>query len=202
MLTDYINARLAEFDRVPGERMQRLQQLIDYLLGNRSGKRPSRLTFICTHNSRRSHLAQLWAQVAATHHSLGEVQTYSGGTEATAFAPQAVAALQRAGFHIARRGGGDNPVYEVSYRDDAPPLEAFSKLYDQPPNPNADFCAVMTCAEADAGCPVVPGAAERIALPYEDPKIHDGSDRETEMYDARCRQVAREMLYVLSRVAG
>ncbi|MBC8424726.1 protein-tyrosine-phosphatase [bacterium] len=202
MLADYIAARLAEADRIPAARADTLRRLADHVVARREAGRTARLTFICTHNSRRSHLAQIWARVAADHFAVPDIETHSGGIEATALAPGVVDALRRAGLLVERTGEGDNPVYRIRYRDDAPPVTAFSKIYNHPPNPTADFCAVMTCAEADAGCPVVPGAAARIALPYADPKIHDGTDRETGMYDARCRQIAREMLYVFSRVAG
>jgi hypothetical protein len=198
MLADYIDARLAEFGRIPLERQALLQRLADHV----AAVRPARLVFICTHNSRRSHMAQLWARAAAAHFGVDGVETYSGGIEATAFAPPAVAALQRAGFLIERTGTGDNPVYSVRQRQGEPARSAFSKVYDQAPNPAAGFCAVMACAEADAGCPVVAGADARIALPYEDPKDHDGTDCETGAYDARCRQIAREMLYAFSLVHG
>ena len=49
---------------------------------------------------------------------------------------------------------------------------------------------------------MVLGAAERIAITYEDPKAFDGTDREAEAYDERCRQIAREMLYVFSLVGA
>ncbi len=202
MLADYIAARLAEADRIPAERTDMLRRLAEHVGACREAGRTTRFTFICTHNSRRSHLAQIWARVAADHFAVPGVETHSGGTEATALAPGVVGALRRAGFLVERTGEGDNPVYRIRYGDDAPPLTAFSKIFDRPPNPTSDFCAVMTCAEADAGCPVVPGAAARIALPYEDPKDHDGTERETEMYDARCRQIAREMLYAFSRVTN
>lgn len=202
MLADYIAARLAEADRIPAARAATLRELAGHVADRHAAGRPARLTFICTHNSRRSHLAQVWARVAADHFAVSDVETYSGGTEATALAPGVVDALRRSGLLVERAGEGDNPVYRIRYRDDAPPVTAFSKVYDQSPNPADGYCAVMTCAEADAGCPVVPGAAARIALTYEDPKAHDGTPREARMYDARSRQIAREMLYVFARVAG
>ena len=58
----------------------------------------------------------------------------------------------------------------------------------------------MSCSQADRNCPLVPGCAARIALPYDDPKDFDGTDREAAMYDERCRQIAREMLFVFSQV--
>ncbi len=200
---EYVEARAAEFEQIPRERREALDEIARYVRGRVEAGQPARLTFICTHNSRRSHLAQIWAQVAATYYGVGDVETFSGGTEATAFNPRAVGALKRAGFSIStsEAGGKDNPRYQVHFAESAPPLVCFSKLYDQEPNPRKDFCAVMTCSQADAACPLVAGAALRIAIPYEDPKAFDGTPEEAARYDERCQQIAREMLYVFSRVS-
>jgi hypothetical protein len=129
------------------------------------------------------------------------VETYSGGTEATAFNPRAVAALQRAGFRIeTSEPEAENPRYTVSITENGPTLEAFSKRYMDPPNPTAGFAAIMTCSDADEACPFVRGADFRIAVPYVDPKVSDGTPEEAATYDERSRQIATEMLYVFSRV--
>ena len=164
----------------------------------------ARLNFICTHNSRRSHFGQVWAQVGAHHFGIDSlVQTYSGGTEATAFNERAVGALRRAGLDIHPAAISDNPRYAVHYAADRTPMVCFSKKYDDASaNPTSGFAAVMTCAQADRGCPVVYGSAARFSTPYEDPKASDGSPEERDTYDERCAQIAREMLYVMSRAAG
>jgi hypothetical protein len=129
------------------------------------------------------------------------VKTFSGGTEHTAFNPRAIAALERAGFAIRQTlAGGDNPRYQVRFVGDGPAVEAFSKVYSESPNPSREFCAIMTCSQADEACPVVDGAAERIALTYDDPKASDGTPEEAATYDERCAQIAREMLFALSMV--
>ncbi len=158
-----------------------------------------RLIFVCTHNSRRSQMAQLWAAVAAEKYGL-QATTYSGGTESTAFNPRAVAAMQRAGFRIEKTTDDDNPIYHARYADDRPALTCFSKKYDGAPNPKKHFAAVMVCGDADRKCPNVSGADERVAIPFVDPKVSDGSPSESQTYDERCAQIAREMLYVMSRV--
>ncbi len=196
----YLSEVASEVGRIPDDRSQALDRLAGFIAARATAGRPSRLTFICTHNSRRSQLAQIWARAAAAHLGVPAVETYSGGTEATAFNPRAVAAMRRAGFRIDDPDGGDNPVYRVRFADGAEPMECFSKLYHQAPNPEREFCAVMTCSAADTTCPVVLGAAERISLPYDDPGFFDGSDREAAAYDERCRQIAREMLAVFSKV--
>ncbi len=197
-LGHYVADRVAEFDQIPKPRRAQLQKLADYIRDNTQAGKPARLTFICTHNSRRSHFCQLWAAAAAAYYGVPHVETFSGGTEATAFNPRAVAALRRAGFAIDEPPAGKNPRYHVRYNDAGPSLVCFSKIYWDATNPKADFCAVMTCAQADGQCPVVRGASSRISVPYDDPKAFDGTAQETSKYDDRCRQIARELLFVFS----
>jgi arsenate reductase (thioredoxin) len=199
-LEAFVADTLAELECIPAERRSQLGALALFVGERTRDGKPAALTFICTHNSRRSHMAQLWAQAAAHHFGINGVETYSGGTEATAFDPRAVAALERAGFAVEAASTCDNPVYAVRFSESAEPMECFSKVYDQPPNPTGGFCAVMTCGAADAGCPVVFGAAQRIAITYDDPKAADGTAEEAAVYDERCREIAREMLYAFSRV--
>lgn len=200
-LHDYIAESLKQFDRIPQERREALSRIAEYVSKQAEDGAAARLTFICTHNSRRSHMSQVWAQTAAAWYSAPKVETFSGGTEATAFNPRAVAALRRAGFDIMRTSDRQNPIYRVTFSDRAEPIEAFSKIYSQPPNPRKEFCAVMTCSEADESCPYVEGAGLRVAVPYEDPKAFDGTAQEAAKYDERCRQISREMLYLFSRVS-
>ena len=200
-LESFIAEAIAELDRIPAERRLQLDALALFVAERTRNGEQAALIFICTHNSRRSHMAQLWAQAATHHFGINGVETYSGGTEATAFNPRAVAALERAGFPIEATSTGDNPMYVVRFSESAEPMECFSKVYDQPPNPTEGFCAVMTCGAADADCPIVFGAAERIAITYDDPKAADGTAEEAAVYDERCRQIAREMLYAFSRVS-
>ena len=199
-VTVYTRQRIAEFDRISAPRKKEIRQLAAFVEQRRREKQPAELIFICTHNSRRSHLSQIWAQTAANYYDISDVNTYSGGTEATAFNPRAVAAVQKVGFEIEKTGENNNPVYRVRFAIDAQPLECFSKKYDDPFNPKENFCAIMTCSDADEACPIVFGAAERITIRYDDPKAFDDTEQETEKYDERCRQIAREMLYAFSQI--
>jgi arsenate reductase len=194
-----VAAALREFDQVPAARKAELLALSQYVQQKVVAGQLVSLTFICTHNSRRSHLSQLWAQAAAYYFGVPGVQTYSGGTEATAFHPNAVRAVEAAGFRVEKTGAEANPVYLVYYAEGQPPVRAFSKRYDEGGNPAAGFAAVMTCIHADENCPFIPGAV-RISLPYEDPKAFDGTPGEAAAYAGRCRQIARELLYAFSQV--
>jgi arsenate reductase len=190
-----------EFDQIPAERRQVLQELAGYIRARLEAKEAPQLTFICTHNSRRSHLAQIWAQTAATFYGVPGVKTFSGGTEATACNERTVAALQRAGFDVTNSTPGQkNPVYLVRYSPVQPPLRTFSKVYSSEGNPKSHFAAVMTCDQADKNCPLVTGSALRRSLPYVDPKVADGTEREAATYDERCRQIAREMCFLMQQV--
>ncbi len=197
-LIDYIEDVSEEFASIPERRREKLREVVKFI--RRSDPDPARITFICTHNSRRSLLCQVWAAAAARHYGISGVETYSGGTEATAFHPNAVAALRRAGFTVERQGNGENPSHLIRYDQDACPLNCFSKPYDDPHNPAEHFAAVMTCATADRECPAIPGAALRVSLPYEDPKTADGTPAAELVYDERCRQIAREMCWMLKSV--
>lgn len=203
-LARYVGDVLEGLDDIAPERRKQLKKLALFIETKRASGEPAKLTFICTHNSRRSHLSQLWAAVAAAYHGIDGVHTFSGGTEATAFNPRAVAALERAGFEIETAPGteGDNPHYRVSFAKDQPELEAFSKKYMDAPNPTEDFAAIMTCSEADKNCPVVQGAVLRVPLPYVDPKEADDTPEEAATYDARARQIAAEMFYLFSQVSA
>ncbi len=201
-IRDYLADRAAEFDQIPAERKTQLEELALFVKSRIEAGESARLTFICTHNSRRSQMAQVWAAAAAQYYGVKGVETFSGGTEATAFNPRTVAALKRAGLNIEKVERSLNPHYAVSYQETGEPLICFSKVYDQSPNPETDFCAVMTCSQADKSCPMVKGSSERIAVPYDDPKVADDTPQEAEAYDTRCQQICREMLYVMSKVAG
>lgn len=198
-LREYVEEVLEGFDSIPEERRRELRKLALFVRTKQSSNEPANLTYICTHNSRRSHMSQLWAATAAAWYGVKDVGTFSGGTETTAFNPRAVASLERAGF-VTENPGGENPHYRVTYGPDAPVMECFSKKYDDPPNPAGGFAAVMTCSQADKNCPVVMGAALRIAIPYEDPKAADETPEEAQRYDERCKQIATEMFYLFSQV--
>ncbi len=198
----YLDARAAEADQIAPERRDELDRLADYVRAQRQAGVPARLLFVCTHNSRRSHLAQVWGEVVGRYVGV-EVESYSAGTEATAFNARAVAALVRAGLVV--QTGGDataegGPRYTFTYGEGLQTAPLYSKRLNAVPD-GAPFGAVMVCGEADRACPVVPGAAFRLALPYVDPKVADGTAEEAATYDARCAQIARELLYALRRAA-
>lgn len=206
---------------IPADRKEDLQSLANYVATSLKQDGTVNVMFICTHNSRRSHFGQIWMAAAAHHLEIKGITTYSAGTEATAFNTRAIAAVERAGMmaeHIAdpivlqRLDSSskqlkfvdainpNNKVMMISVGKLARPLFCFSKAIDHPLNPMTDFGAVMTCSSADAACPTVRGANFRVAIPFVDPKISDGKPDESATYDARCFQIATQMLWVMQSV--
>ncbi|MBL8891429.1 MAG: protein-tyrosine-phosphatase [Planctomycetaceae bacterium] len=200
-LLRYLCEREREFDSIPQERKLQLAEISEYIRARLSKSEVAKLNFICTHNSRRSHLSQLWAHIAADYFGLVGVETYSGGTEATAFNPRAVAAMQRSGVRISVEDSlASNPRYRVHTSESSAPQICFSKVFNDPPNPSSGYCAVMTCSQADDACPLVMGCDSRIPLRYDDPKVADDTEFEAQRYDERSAQICREMLFLMSLV--
>lgn len=180
------------------DRKETLLPLIEYIQNKMDTGSEINLNFICTHNSRRSQLSQIWAQTAADYFGV-KANCCSGGVEVTAFNERAVESLRRTGFKITRKGD-DNPVYFIFHSLEGEPISAFSKLFDDPINKAEKFAAVMTCSHADENCPFIPGTEKRIPVRYDDPKEYDDTPEEADKYDERSLQIAAEMFYTFSKI--
>lgn len=188
------------YNIISAERKLTLQPLIDFIQLKVDHDIEIRLNFICTHNSRRSHLSQIWAQTASAYFEIDKVFCYSGGTEATAMYPMVAETFSKQGFQIKIIAGGANPIYAIKYAENEHPIIGFSKKYDNDFNPKNNFIAILTCTQADGGCPFVIGAESRVPITFEDPKIFDNMPQQTEKYIERSLQIATEMFYVFSQI--
>lgn len=185
---------------VSEDRKAVLQPLIDYIQNKVTTNQEIRLNFICTHNSRRSHLSQIWAQTMAFQFKIDKVFCYSGGTEATAMFPKVAETLINQEFQIQKLSQDNNPVYAVKFDENQAPIICFSKTYNDDFNPKSNFGAIMTCNNADEGCPMVFGAEARFPIKYNDPKAFDGTDLMNEKYTERSLEIASEMYFVFSQI--
>lgn len=194
-----INLSIQQFSdaNISSERKDILLPLVRYIKSKVEVQKCIRLNFICTHNSRRSHLAQVWAQAMAHHFGIQEVTCYSGGTEATAMFEKIVDTILQQGFLVLNLSEGMNPVYAVKFAEDIHPVICFSKTYDHAFNPSGTFAAIMTCSQADEGCPFIPGAEARFAIRYEDPKAYDGTPEQELKYSERSLEIGQEMWWVM-----
>jgi arsenate reductase len=158
------------------------------------------LNFICTHNSRRSQLAQVWAYYAAYYFNLLNIKSYSGGTAVTAFFRNTVKTLQETGFNFqVTEFDHQNPKYKISFDNQHKPLIGYSKLFNDEHNSEAYF-AITTCSSADENCPFIPEAIWRFHLPFNDPKEFDNTDQEKEAYLKANQQIAGEIYFLFEQL--
>lgn len=199
-IKQYCDKLIAEFDVIPKERQELLEEISNYVSSKKESHQAIQLVYICTHNSRRSHFGQIWAQVAANYFNVKNVTSFSGGTEATAFNSNAINAIKRVGFDVKPLDETTNKRYHVVYDETENPIICFSKVYDDAQNPQTNFAAIMTCSDAEENCPFIPGVELRIGTTYDDPKAFDNKPLQDAKYDERCKQIALETLYVFSKV--
>jgi arsenate reductase len=149
--------------------------------------------------------------IAASYYGMPEIRFHSGGTAPTAINPRTLATLRAIGVEIESAGReaprGEpktpNPVYRFRWGDSGDSGSAmieFAKMYHDPSNPRGGFAALLVCGEADATCPLIKGAAVRVAMPYLDPKIYDQSAYETMKYAERRDDIGRLMLAIMMQV--
>lgn len=188
-----------QFDAILPERKQLLAKISNYIQQKKDVNQAIQLVYVCTHNSRRSHFGQIWGAVAAEYYGVNNVSTFSGGTESTAFNPNAIHALNGLGFDITTTDLSSNPKYEVDFGGSKASI-CFSKVYDDASNPSSNFAAIMTCGDAEENCPFIPGVELRIGTTYEDPKAFDGTELQEEKYIERALQIGLETLYVFSKI--
>ncbi|TRZ41170.1 low molecular weight phosphatase family protein [Robertkochia solimangrovi] len=202
MVFEHIKTYLEDLDPalISDDRRSKLNGFSSYIQEQLLSKGVVRLNFICTHNSRRSHFSHIWAHTAAVYFGLKGVECYSGGTEATAVYPQVLKTLEQIGFKVIALSAGDNPVYGIRCGGGSLPVTSFSKKFDHPYNPDSEFAAIMTCAEADEGCPFIPGAQFRFPFTFDDPKISDNTAAQDRVYGERCFDIANEIFYVFSKI--
>lgn len=187
-------------NNISADRKNVVLPLVNYIQTKKNNNERIRLNFICTHNSRRSHLLQIWAQTLAYHFNIKNTYCYSGGTEATAMYPKVAETIRNQGFQIQVLSENENPVYAVKYAENEHAVICFSKVYNNDFNPKNNFGAIMTCNNADEGCPLVIGAEARFPIKYDDPKTFDGTALQSAKYAERSLEIAQEMWWVMSSI--
>lgn len=199
-LKQYLDIRQKQTDQIPQERKAILIGLADAILASFESKQKANLIFICTHNSRRSQIAQAFGAAIPHYFDFPGIKSFSGGTSVTEFHPTAVAAMEACGFRLENQGPPRNPKYSVRWADGSPALIAYSKKFQDSPNPSSEFIAVLVCSQADESCPYVSGAEARISLPFEDPKSADDSPNASVKYSETCDRISTELLFAFDQV--
>jgi arsenate reductase len=102
-----------------------------------------KVLFLCTGNSCRSQMAEGWAR-----HLKGDaIEAYSAGIEKHGLNPHAVAVMAEAGVDISGH---------------------MSKTLDDLADVTFD-CVVTVCGHAHETCPMFPGDAKVVHVPFDDP---------------------------------
>ena len=201
-LNNSIIELIKEFNLITENRKQKLENLALVINESLTNFGKAEITVICTHNSRRSQLGQLWIKTAAIHYGIKNIYTFSGGTEATSFNCRMVNAVKEYGFKVKQLDENANPKYHILLGEEDESMDIlFSKVYSENYNPQSNYIAIMVCSQADEGCPFVTGAYKRISLPYLDPKEFDDTELESIKYLEKVKEIGREMLYMLSKTA-
>lgn len=186
--------------RIDSNREEVLLQIADKISKEYTDRKKLNLNFICTHNSRRSQFAQVWAFYAIYYFNLKNIFSYSGGTEATAFHRNTINALEDSGFNFnVDTFLHQNPKYLINFEGYKTPLKVYSKVFDDPEN-GFPYIAITTCDDADENCPFIPDAIDRFHLPFKDPKVSDTREDTKEVYAKTNIRISGEIFYIFREV--
>ncbi|CAL2095057.1 hypothetical protein [Tenacibaculum sp. 190524A05c] len=182
------------------ERQNLLFSIADKIIEELEDRDKININFICTHNSRRSQMAQVWSFYASEYFQIENIFSFSGGTEVTAFHRNTVKCLQSNGFEFnVDDFSHQNPRYLISFKGSKKSILGFSKTYDDINN-SYPYIAITTCDSADQNCPFIPDAIKRFHLPYVDPKVADNTEGQNEKYLETSKQVAAELFFIFDEV--
>ncbi len=191
---------LMDYNSIRNDRKDVLKDLAIAVKNRLDNETEVNVTFICTHNSRRSQMAQVWAVIAAQQYRI-KINAFSGGTEVTTTAPQVLDTFEYFGFEV-NRSETSNGKHKVNFGNNGQNIKLHSKLYHDSSNPKRNFIAVMTCSDADENCPIVVGCSKRVALTYNDPKRFDGSILEKTMYQNEAFRIGTEIMFAFSYLSS
>ena len=110
-----ISKLLLNFNSIPLPRKQKLIELAAHLKVALSSANPLNLVFVCTHNSRRSHMGQLWGHLAANYYGVNNVNSFSAGTEVTELNSNVIEMLQKVGCKVSTFQNVSNPAYFIEF---------------------------------------------------------------------------------------
>ena len=186
-----------KINKIIPSRKSILVGIINYVQTKIDLKKDINLNFICTHNSRRSHYSQIWAQVLAEYFKIKKFKSFSGGTISTEVSENVINSLIKCGFRLNSKEK-KNIIYKLSFSNDASEILCFSKNFNDKFNPKNNFAAIMTCSSAEKNCPFISGSDKIISIPYDDPKKFDDSRYVDQEYMKINLIIASEMYYVFS----
>ncbi len=196
ILFNYAKNLYPEYTRIPEERRRTLEEIADYIYGAIQIDKKATILIIGTENSTRSIMTEAWAYAAAYYYHVRGIEIYSGGTTTTQVSPNALKALEKAGFIIYKITDGVNPHYQAKYTFNLRPVILLSKKYDNREMPHTNYGAVFVCSNADQNIPFLGGMNYRTSLHYFNPAAYDNTPEAPDQYNQRCHEIAVEMFYL------
>jgi arsenate reductase len=105
---------IKDFEAILEDRKALLDELAIYIKGKLISRKEVNLIFICTHNSRRSHMAQIWARRLLQFTTTSRTsRLFPEAHKKLHLTSMAVNALKKAGFKIKALSEKSNPKYRV-----------------------------------------------------------------------------------------
>lgn len=200
-LMKYCGSVEAEFNHIPDSSKMKLIEAGKYIISRLEEGNEARISFVCEHNSRMSHLGQIWTRMATLYYEIENIESFSGGTTPTYVNHRILNALDHTGFKISETGmAGHGPKYLLDSGNPENAFEIFSKRYDHHMNPDTAYIAVSLCYNTEECCPISGGADLQLSMPYEDLQPWDNTPSESVRYDEQCRIIARDMFYMIDYV--
>ena len=139
-------------------------------------EQPTRVLFVCTHNSARSQMAEGMVRAWGG----GRFEALSAGTEATRVRPEAMEVMREIGIDIS---GHESKTIDPFIG------EAFEWV-------------ITVCDAAKESCPVIPGARQQAHWSIDDPSAVEGSEEERLEAFRTARDVIRDRVHIFLLAAG
>ncbi len=150
------------------KRKKRLDNIASVINENLNKTRS--IVFLCTHNSRRSQICEVWGKVFAEIYRK-KININSAGAFKTVVHSQVYESIVKCGLVV------DNKK-EIFF--DKKKFKLNSKTIDSLTMKN--FIAVMTCSNAEKSCPNDPRSIRNIKMFFNDPRIYDETDKMSREY--------------------
>lgn len=191
IVTSLFTKILPDVSQIKESRLKILDHIARQLVNVIQQDDEANVVFVCTHNSRRSQIAQVCLQLFLQELNIKNIGVFSCGTEKTHIPPQIFALFKRQGLEVRESKNDSIEVFNQ--------IVLFSKTYEDDSLPKRSI-AIMVCDSASETCPFVPSFNQRISLEFRDPKQADGSPEEEKSYNKAWIKIATEMAYLVLKL--
>ena len=168
------------------KRKKRLDNIASVINENLNKTRS--IVFLCTHNSRRSQICEVWGKVFAEIYRK-KININSAGAFKTVVHSQVYESIVKCGLIV-------NNKKEIFF--DKKKFKLNSKTTDSITMKN--FIAVMTCSDTEKSCPHDSRSVRNIKMFFNDPRIYDETDKMSREYLKTTTYIAEELNYIFKNI--